>query len=672
MEGTYGADVIGKLKQLDVFISGLKGLGIETAKNLILTGPRSVVVHDDENTAAADLGTNFYLSEADIGKPRGKSCVEKLGQLNPNVSVRLHEGEITNDVIGKFNVVVFTNNEPITKLKAWNAFARSKGIVFIYGSLVGVTASLFADYGDSFQVRDIDGEPLKTLIIDDISIGKNGIVVVDGERHLLSDGDMIKIEEVKGMSESSTKEQVFGLDEKITDINQTFKIKTTKNPKAFMIGDTTGLKEYKGGGIINQLKVPHTFKHSSLEQQLVNPTFEEGYLDFTKLGRNEHLHFARLALFQFQEQKGAFPALHDEKDAKELISIANSILEDHKKKVEAKEKAVLVDKVDEAIVSQLSLYARAELTAFSSLFGGVVAQEITKQTGKYKPISQWFHFDALELLDEKVPEDAKVEGKSRYDHQVSIFGKAWQEKAGKQHVFLVGSGALGCEYIKAIALTGLGVNGAVHITDDDNIELSNLSRQFLFRRQHVTKPKSFTAAEAATEMNPELKKNLHPYKTRVEPKTENVFDDGFWEKIDFVVNALDNNIARQYTDSKCVLYGKPLFESGTLGTKANSVICLPKLTPSYSEGVVAGEEGGIAKCTLRNFPSLPLHCIEWAREKFDDFFVVDADNVNSFLENSEAFLTKLQQSPLEALDTLKSVQRWLELSKKPSLELCVE
>lgn len=173
-------------------------------------------------------------------------------------------------------------------------------------------------------------------------------------------------------------------------------------------------------------------------------------------------------------------------------------------------------------------------------------------------------------------------------------------------------------------------------------------------------------------MNPDLKKTLKPYKTRVEPKTENVFDDAFWEKIDFVVNALDNNLARQYTDGKCVLYGKPLFESGTLGTKANSVICLPKLTPSYSEGVVAGEDGGIAKCTLRNFPSLPLHCIEWAREKFDDFFVVDADNVNSFLENTESFLEKLQQSPLEAFDTLKSVQRWLELSKKPSLELCVE
>jgi len=138
------------------------------------------------------------------------------------------------------------------------------------------------------------------------------------------------------------------------------------------------------------------------------------------------------------------------------------------------------------------------------------------------------------------------------------------------------------------------------------------------------------------------------------------------------VNALDNNQARQYTDGKCVFYNKPLFESGTLGTKANTTVCLPGLTPSYSEGVVAGEGQGIAKCTLRNFPSLPLHCIEWAREKFDDFFVVDADNVNSLIEDSNAFFLKMQQSPLEAKDALTAVKKWLNLSKKPSLELCVE
>lgn len=57
--------------------------------------------------------------------------------------------------------------------------------------------------------------------------------------------------------------------------------------------------------------------------------------------------------------------------------------------------------------------------------------------------------------------------------------------------------------------------------------------------------------------------------TRVGPDTEEVFNDAFWESLDFVVNAVDNIKARQYVDQRCVWYEKPLLESGTLGTKAN-------------------------------------------------------------------------------------------------------
>lgn len=53
-------------------------------------------------------------------------------------------------------------------------------------------------------------------------------------------------------------------------------------------------------------------------------------------------------------------------------------------------------------------------------------------------------------------------------------------------------------------------------------------------------------------------------------ETEHVFNDEFWEGLDFVVNAVDNIKARLYVDARCVWYEKPLLESGTLGIKANS------------------------------------------------------------------------------------------------------
>jgi len=36
---TYGAESMGKLIKMKVFIHGMRGLGIEVAKNLILAGP---------------------------------------------------------------------------------------------------------------------------------------------------------------------------------------------------------------------------------------------------------------------------------------------------------------------------------------------------------------------------------------------------------------------------------------------------------------------------------------------------------------------------------------------------------------------------------------------------------------------------------------------------------
>ena len=37
--GTFGAEMMGKLVEMKVLIVGMRGLGVETAKNLILAGP---------------------------------------------------------------------------------------------------------------------------------------------------------------------------------------------------------------------------------------------------------------------------------------------------------------------------------------------------------------------------------------------------------------------------------------------------------------------------------------------------------------------------------------------------------------------------------------------------------------------------------------------------------
>jgi len=58
---------MGKLVKLKVLIVGLRGLGVETAKNIILAGPASVTLYDPIIARANDMGSNFYLTQAHIG-----------------------------------------------------------------------------------------------------------------------------------------------------------------------------------------------------------------------------------------------------------------------------------------------------------------------------------------------------------------------------------------------------------------------------------------------------------------------------------------------------------------------------------------------------------------------------------------------------------------------------
>ena len=64
---TYGIDTMEKIISLKILVVGLRGLGIEIAKNLILSGPKEVSIYDRNICKINDLGSNFYIEENDIG-----------------------------------------------------------------------------------------------------------------------------------------------------------------------------------------------------------------------------------------------------------------------------------------------------------------------------------------------------------------------------------------------------------------------------------------------------------------------------------------------------------------------------------------------------------------------------------------------------------------------------
>lgn len=151
---------------------------------------------------------------------------------------------------------------------------------------------------------------------------------------------------------------------------------------------------------------------------------------------------------------------------------------------------------------------------------------------------------------------------SRYDDFIAIFGQALHDRVANARTFVVGCGALGCEYLKNFALLGVGVGpqGSIVVTDNDRIEVSNLNRQFLFRARHVGQPKAVVAREMALHMNPRARIVAHHDNIK-DPK----YDLGYFSRFDVVLNALDNVDARRHVNRLCLATDRPMIDAGTTG-----------------------------------------------------------------------------------------------------------
>ena len=651
--GTFGMEMMGKLIKLKVFIHGLRGVGVETAKNLILAGPCAVTLHDDGIVGQRDLSSNFYLTQEDIStRSRGQACAPKLQELNPHVKVSLFEGEVTEDLLSHFHVVFFTDSDQASLVR-FNHFCRTReqSIGFLSCENWGAAGQGFVDYGDEFLSFDKDGENNRSFIISNITSGNPGIVTVHEEkRHTYQDGDHVVFKEVQGMSE------INGL----APVAVKF-----LSPCSFSIGDTSAFSAYTREGIVEQVKVPTKFHFKSYEETLRNPAAVAplAVSDFGKIGRPEQLHIAGEAIRVFQCENNCLPELLNASHADRLVAIAQAINAAGKA-----EGGFSVDQVDEEVVRKVSLYARAQVSPIASFWGGIMAQEIVKFTGKYTPIQQWLHIDFFEILAEGV--DRSPRG-CRYDDQIALIGRETHDRLAASKSFLVGAGALGCEFLKLYALMGVASNGGqIVCTDDDSIEISNLNRQFLFRVADVSHSKSERACMAASRMNPEIE--VIAKINRVSPENETIFDDSFWESRDFVTNAVDNVNARLYVDSRCVWYEKPLLESGTLGTKANLQVCIPHKTQSYGDSQDPPEES-IPMCTLKNFPHAIEHCIEWAKEEFHNTFTEGPQEVNKYLEDPLRYLGSLGSAGNSTVQRgrLEKIRIFIDVMKRATFEECI-
>jgi len=112
-----GHEAMKRMGASNVLICGLRGLGVEIAKNIALAGVKSLSLYDPEPAAIADLSSQFFLQPDDVGKPRDEVTAPRVAELNAYTPVYVHKSDrrVLHTRCSSF-VVSFANSRPVLTL----------------------------------------------------------------------------------------------------------------------------------------------------------------------------------------------------------------------------------------------------------------------------------------------------------------------------------------------------------------------------------------------------------------------------------------------------------------------------------------------------------------------------------------------------------------------------
>ena len=165
----------------------------------------------------------------------------------------------------------------------------------------------------------------------------------------------------------------------------------------------------------------------------------------------------------------------------------------------------------------------------------------------------------------------KVSRKSRYSRQQLL--PYWNQrkiKGGK--VIIAGVGALGTMAATNLAMMGVGT---LVLIDMDTIELSNLSRQLLFRKGDIGKFKVDIAAREIKVINSLV--NVITFAGRIQDSPPELFKAKKNEEI-VILEGFDNFDARRWINSKAVSENILLVSGGMYGMLGNVQVVIPHET----------------------------------------------------------------------------------------------
>ena len=630
-----GINYMNKFSKLKIFIYGINGLGIETAKNITLSGPSKITIFDKKLITEEDLQCNFFITEKDIGFPRDEICVKKLKELNSIECDIVKDNNYIN-YITKYNIVIVCEILEFKQLEEINEICHKNNIGFIYGLALGLSFYCFVDYGEHEILNKNNKDPEKYYIKNIIKGKKIKIIIDDSqtETFKLNTNDSILLKEIKGISQL---------------LNNKKKIIYSSDIKSFEIDeDSSSYDDYIEGGIIEEIKETELIHNKTLPKMIYEPNKCEDNLDDSQ---NINMHMAFIVLHEYYKTFKKLPEIDNLND---LLNIYQNIIQ----KFEFSKNLDLEDNYFNNILK----FSKYEIAPICGYGGGIISQEIFKYTGVYKSINQWFRYSFYDMVDFS-KENKYIYNNIRYKGQEIIFGDEVQKNLENLNVFVIGAGAVGCELLKYFSLMGISTstNSLLTITDHDYIEKSNLNRQFLFRERDINENKSKAECAVNSIKNINNKINCKYYTELVSNETENLFNEEFFKRQNAIIMAVDNFEARNYIASRCEKYKVPYFNCGTENLYANVGVYIPGIIKPANFPKI--KKNNIPPCTLKFFPSNILHCISWSMNHFKKLFDKNIKFTKNMYDNIDNFYENLNEKNLESRIIFKKIKKYFKLLK---------
>jgi len=166
----------------------------------------------------------------------------------------------------------------------------------------------------------------------------------------------------------------------------------------------------------------------------------------------------------------------------------------------------------------------------------------------------------------------------RYARHIVLkdIGGPGQQKLLKSRVLIVGAGGLGSPAALYLAAAGVGTIGLV---DHDEVALSNLQRQILFRTEDLGQPKVMAARAAIGHLNPDVHVNAHL--TRLSSANA----ETLVREYDIIADGCDNFETRFAVSDACLRLRKTLVSAAVQRFEAQIATFKPHATTDDGEGL---------------------------------------------------------------------------------------